>query len=591
MNKIVNHIKQYRIQILIVIVFIYLQVITDLTLPDYMSRIVNEGIVEGNNDLIVNTGMQMLLITLAGACASIVASYLSAKIATGLAHDLRLAIFSKVENYSLTEFDKFSTSSLITRSTNDIQQIQKVSFMFLRIVVSAPIMGIGAIIKANNTAPSMSWIIALSVVLLLGTVSLLLVISFPKFKSLQKLIDRLNLVTRENLTGLRVIRAFTNEKYEEAKFEKANRKLTTVNLFLNRLMVIINPALMLILNLATLGIFWIGAHLIDNGGLKIGDMLAFMQYTMQVIISFLMLSIMFILIPRAIVSFTRINEVLASKPKIRDPNTPKKYSGNVVGKVEFDNVTFFYPNSDIPVLKNISFVVHPGQTVAIIGSTGSGKSTLVNLILRFYDVTTGKVLVNNLDVRDVTQEELHKRIGFVPQKEMLFSGTIKSNIKYGAQDMDNNEVIEVAKTAQADEFIMKLEGTYSANVAQCGANLSGGQKQRLAIARAVAKKPEIYLFDDSFSALDFRTDTALRKALRKATSGSTIFIITQRISTILHADKIIVMDQGIIVGRGTHKQLIKTCPIYKEIAKSQFSEKEMTSTISNVDKDRKKEKS
>jgi ATP-binding cassette, subfamily B, multidrug efflux pump len=575
MRNLFRHIRPYTLQILAVVALVYVQVMTDLALPEYMSKIVNEGIIAKDNALILSTGGQMLLVTLYGAVATIIAGYLAARVATGLARDLRSSVFSKVESFSLKEFDTFSTSSLITRSTNDIQQIQMVFFLILRMVVSAPIMGIGAVIKANNTAPSLSWIILLAVIILFGMIMVMFVIAMPKFKILQKLVDKLNLVTRENLTGLRVIRAFTNEKYEEEKFEKANEDLMKVNLFVNRLMVVFQPVMMLVLNVATLAIIWVGAKLIDADGLQIGDMMAFMQYAMQVIMSFLMLSMIFILVPRATVSVGRIEEVLNSDPDIKDPKKPKKFDGKVKGKVEFKRVTFAYSHSDTPVLKNISFVAEPGQTTAIIGSTGCGKSTLINLIPRFYDATSGEVLVDDLNVREVRQEELHNKLGYVPQKGVLFSGTVKSNITYGAEKASKKEVTEAARIAQASEFINKMAGTYDAPIAQGGSNVSGGQKQRISIARAVVRKPEIYIFDDSFSALDFRTDAALRQALAKETKGATVLIVTQRVSTVLHADKIVVMDEGNIEGIGTHEELLKTCPVYKEIALSQLSEQEL----------------
>jgi ATP-binding cassette, subfamily B, multidrug efflux pump len=591
MRNLFKHIRPYTIQILAVVALVYVQVMTDLALPEYMSKIVNEGIIAKNNALILSIGGQMLLVTLYGAVATIVAGFLAARVATGLARDLRSSVFSKVESFSLKEFDTFSTSSLITRSTNDIQQIQLVFFLILRMVVSAPIMGIGAIIKANSTAPSLSWIIALAVIVLLGMIMVMFVVAMPKFKILQKLVDKLNLVTRENLTGLRVIRAFTNEKYEEEKFNKANEDLMKVNLFVNRLMVVFQPVMMLVLNFATLAIIWAGAKLIDSDGLQIGDMMAFMQYAMQVIMSFLMLSMIFILVPRAAVSVGRIEEVLNSDPDIKDPKKPKKFDRKVNGKVEFKQVTFSYSHSDTPVLKDISFVAEPGQTTAIIGSTGCGKSTLINLIPRFYDATSGEVLVDDLDVREVNQEELHNKLGYVPQKGVLFSGTVESNITYGAEKTGEKEIQEAARIAQASEFIDRLDGKYDAPIAQGGSNVSGGQKQRLSIARAVVRKPEIYIFDDSFSALDFRTDAALRQALAKETKGATVLIVTQRVSTVMHADKIVVMDEGNIEGIGTHEELLKTCPVYKEIALSQLSEQELKDVAARTYVDRGREKS
>ncbi|HOY46182.1 MAG TPA: ABC transporter ATP-binding protein [Candidatus Dojkabacteria bacterium] len=575
MKKIVSIYKPYLLNILIVIALVYIQVTATLALPDYMARIVNEGIVIKNSDIILTTGAEMLLITLIGAIATIIAGLLSSKIATGVAKDLRAKLFSKVESYSLVEFDKFSTSSLITRSTNDIQQIQQVTFMTLRMVVSAPLMGIGAVINAYQNAPSMSWLILMAVILISGMIGIIFAIALPKFKILQKLIDKLNLVTRENLTGLRVIRAFTNEKYEQKKFSKVNDELMQVNLFVNRISVVMQPVMMLIFNLTSIAIIWVGAGLINLGELNIGNMMAFMQYAMQVISSFLMLTIIFILIPRASVSVQRVEEVLKSEPEIKDPRNPRPFPNDSKGKIEFKNVSFSYPKSDIPIIKNVSFIVEPGQTTAIIGSTGSGKSTLINLIPRFYDPTNGEVLVDGINIKEVLQSDLRDKIGYVPQKGILFSGTVKSNIKYGVPNADDRTIEEAAKTAQALDFINKFEHGFDNDIAQGGANVSGGQKQRLSIARAIAKNPEIYIFDDSFSALDFKTDSKLRQALAQATKEATVIIVTQRIGTILNADKIIVMDEGKIVGSGRHQELLSSCKVYREIAESQLSEKEL----------------
>jgi len=434
-KRIVSIYKPYLLKILVVIALVYIQVAATLALPDYMARIVNEGIVLKNNEIILTTGAEMLLVTLVGAVATIIAGLLSSKIATGVAKDIRAKLFSKVESYSLIEFDKFSTSSLITRSTNDIQQIQQVIFMTLRMVVSAPLMGIGAVINAYQTAPSMSWLILIAVILISGMIALIFAIALPKFKLLQKLIDKLNLVTRENLTGLRVIRAFTNEKYEQKKFSKVNDNLLQVNLFVNRISVVMQPVMMLIFNLTSIAIIWVGAGLINTGDLNIGNMMAFMQYAMQVISSFLMLTIIFILIPRASVSVQRVEEVLKSEPEIKDPKEPKPFPINTKGGIEFKNVSFAYPKSDTSIIKNVSFTAEPGQTTAIIGSTGSGKSTLINLIPRFYDPTQGEILVDDINVKEVLQSDLRDKIGYVPQKGILFSGTIKSNIKYGNAKM------------------------------------------------------------------------------------------------------------------------------------------------------------
>lgn len=553
----------------------YIQAMASLQLPDYMAKIVNEGIVLENQSTIWSTGLQMLLVTAVGALCTILSGFLAAKIGTGFSRDLRHDVFEKVESFSLSEFNKLPIASLITRSTNDIQQVQMVVIILFRMVLSAPIIGIGAVIKAVQMAPSMTWIMGVAVAALISVIIVMFSIALPKFQLVQKLIDKLNLVTRENLTGLRVIRAFNNEKYEEKKFDEVNKDFTRINLFVSRIMIFMQPMMMLIFNLTTIGIIWAGSHLIGDQTLQIGDMMAFMQYAMQVISSFLMISIVFILVPRASVSAQRIEEVLELRPLINDPVTHIHPEKKTKGLVEFKDVTFAYPDSDVPVIYNISFTACPGQTTAIIGGTGSGKSTIINLIPRFFDVTSGVVLVDGVDVRDMKQKELHKKIGYIPQKGILFSGTVESNIKYGAPNADIDAVKKAARTAQASEFIDKLENKYQYNIAQGGTNVSGGQKQRLAIARALALKPEIYIFDDSFSALDFKTDANLRAELKKETENSTVIIVAQRIGTILNADQIIVLDEGKIVGIGTHKELMTSCKVYKEIALSQLSEDEL----------------
>jgi len=575
MLKLFKYLKPYIPHIILMLVLTYIQVMTTLALPDYMAKIVNEGIVLENEKLILETGISMLLVTGLGALCTVVISYLSARIGNGFSRKLREDVFSKVSRFSLGEMNKFSIASLITRTTNDIQQVQMVIIMLFRMVMSAPIMGIGAVIKAYNTAPSMTWIMGVAVAILLTVIIIVFAIATPKFKLVQKLVDKLNLVTRQNLTGLRVIRAFNTEKYEEKRFDEANRDLTSINLFLNRVMVMMQPIMMLLLNLTMISVIWVGAHLVNSNDLQIGDMMAFMQYAMQTIASFLMVSMIFILIPRASVSGQRIVEVLDEQLSIRDPKESKKSTKKEKGVLTFDNVTFKYPDADVPILHNISFTAKAGETTAIIGGTGSGKSTVINLIPRLFDVTSGQILIDGVDIRDMKQKELRGKIGYIPQKGVLFSGTIESNIKYGQPNATKKVVKKAAQIAQASEFIDKLEEGYKAPIAQEGTNVSGGQKQRVSIARAIVRNPEIYIFDDSFSALDFKTDAKLRKELKSVTKNSIVIVVAQRIGTILDAEQIIVLDEGKIVGIGKHEQLMKTCEIYKEIALSQLSRKEL----------------
>ncbi len=583
MLKILKFLKPYIGWIIVLIALVFITVEANLQLPDYMAKIINYGIITGDNNAVIHNGLVMLVVSLIGGIATVAVGYLGSRIGTGFSKNVRHKVFSNVENFSLAEFNKFSTASLITRSTNDIQQIQMVLILMLRMVIQAPIMGIGAIIKAYHSAPSMSWIIILAVLIIMAVIITLFSIALPKFKLLQSLVDRLNLVTRENLTGLRVIRAFNNDELEEKKFEKANVDLTNANLFVNRLMVIMQPIMMLLFSITSLLIVWIGAHFINDGSLQIGNMLAFMQYAMQVIMAFLLVSIVFIMIPRASISAARVMEVIETEPIIKDPKKPIKPKESS-GLVEFRNVTFAYKNADEPVLSNISFTAMSGQTTAFIGSTGSGKTTLVNLIPRFYDVTAGEVLIDNVNVKDYMLEDLYSKIGYVPQKGVLFSGTVNSNIKYGAPQATEEDVKNAAKISQSEEFILELENQFHSSIAQGGANVSGGQKQRLSIARAIARKPEIYIFDDSFSALDFKTDAALRKALASETKTKTVLIVAQRISTILSADKIIVLEDGKIVGQGNHVELMKNCKVYQEIAYSQLSEEELSSYQKIVNK-------
>ena len=524
---------------------------------------------------ILKTGFVMLLISLAGGACAVLVGFLSARTSAGLGRNLRKSVFAKVESFSNTEFDKFSTASLITRTTNDINQVQMVVIMLMRMAFMAPIMGIGGIIRALEKSLSMSWIIALGVILLLCLIFTIFSIATPKFKIIQKLVDRINLVSRENLSGMMVIRAFGTERFEEERFDRANRDLTNTNLFINRVMTCMFPMMNLIMNGITLLIIWVGAHQIANSSMQVGDMMVFMQYAMQIIFSFLNVSMMFIMIPRASVSAGRVAEVLETEPVIVDPKEPKKFDEALKGVVEFKNVSFRYPGAEEDVLKNISFKALPGKTTAIIGSTGSGKTTLVNLIPRFYDVTEGQVLVSGVDVREVSQKELREKIGYVPQKAVLFSGTIESNLKYANDRASKEDLEEASEIAQAMEFISEKPDGFQSEIAQGGANVSGGQKQRLSIARALVKKPEIYIFDDSFSALDYRTDAALRRQLKEKTATSTVLIVAQRIATILNADQIIVLDEGKIVGIGTHRELMENCRTYQEIALSQLSKEEL----------------
>ena len=582
MKHILRIFSGYWLMFIILVGFTYAMVMANLWLPDKMSEIVNNGIIKQDMPVIWHNGWQMILVTAAGGICSIIIGLLASRIATGMAQKLRMELFERVESFALADFNKFSTASLITRSTNDIQQIQMTSILLLRLALMAPIMAIGGLQKAIHNAPDLSWIIALAVSVLLVVIAMLFVIAVPRFKKLQTLVDKLNLVTRENLVGLKVIRAFHNEKIEQKKFQQANAELNKMNLFVNRLMMLLDPIMTLVMNFSSVAIVWFGAHLISSGNLQIGNMMAFLEYAMQVIISFLLLSMVFIMVPRAAVSVKRVGEVLDTLPSIVDPSSPQKLPSGATGKIEFKDVTFTYPDADLPVLSNINFTAEPGQTTAFIGSTGSGKSTLINLIPRFYDVSAGQILLDGVDIRQLKLEDLYDQIGYVPQKGVLFSGTIASNIKYGNAKASQKLVEKSAKIAQAAEFIGELKNGYKNEIAQGGSNVSGGQRQRLSIARAIAVEPNVYIFDDSFSALDFKTDAKLRLALAKETKHKTVLIVGQRINTIMNADKIIVLDEGKIVGQGTHQELMKNCEVYQEIAASQLSEddlQKMSATI------------
>ena len=528
---------------------------------------------------LLKTGGQMAALALLGMAASIMVAFLASRVGASAGRDLRSGVFHKVVGFSNNEFNHFSTASLITRSTNDIQQIQMLIVMLLRMVLYAPILAIGGVLQVMKTNVSMSWIIGLAVIIIAFVVLLLFLVVMPKFKVLQNLVDKLNLVTREILTGLPVIRAFSTEKHEEERFDDANRTLTKTNLFVNRAMTFMMPVMMLVMNGVSVLIVWTGAHGISDGQMQVGDMMAFIQYTMQIIMGFLMLCMISIMFPRAAVAADRVEEVLKSETMIHDPKQEKHFPEDGKGVLTFDHVSFRYPGADEDVLEDITFTAKPGETTAIIGSTGSGKSTLVNLIPRFYDVTSGDITLDGVDIREVKQHELREKLGYVPQKGVLFSGDIASNIMFGNSHGSDDEMIEAAEIAQATEFIDTKPEKYKSPISQGGSNVSGGQKQRLSIARAIAKHPQVFIFDDSFSALDYKTDVTLRRALAEKTSGSTVLIVAQRISTILHAEQIIVLDEGKVAGKGTHAELLKNCPVYREIAESQLSRKELEAAL------------
>lgn len=574
MKEMLKYYKPYVPVILLIIAALFGQALCELALPGYMSDIINNGIIKGDMSYIYRIGAIMIAVAFAVVLCTSLAGLLSARVAAKSSRDIRGALFKRVTAFSAAELEEFSTASLITRSTNDVQMVQQSTVMILRMACFAPIMGIGAVIKALRTSPSLSWTIALAVLLILFIMALAFLLVMPKFKVLQSKLDRINLIMKERLSGLLVVRAFTTEPYEEERFDDANVDLKKINTFVNRAMSFMMPALMLVMNLSSILIVWVGAKLIDTHELMIGDMMAFMQYAMQIIMSFLFITMMFIMIPRAAVSGQRIGAVLSVHPSIEDAPDSKDLIDSK-GLVEFRDVSFAYPDAEEKTLSNISFVANPGETTAIIGGTGSGKSSLVSLIPRFYDVTEGKVMIDGTDIRQISQKSLRDEIGYVPQKGVLFSGTIESNLKYGKEDATLDEMKEAAETAQSMDFIEEKPDGFDEAVAQGGTTVSGGQKQRLSIARALVKKPKVYIFDDSFSALDFKTDSALRSALKEKVGDSTFIIVAQRINTIMDADKIVVLDEGHIAGIGTHWQLLSNCKVYQEIASSQLNEEEL----------------
>ena len=584
--KLLKYLKPYWWQVLILLASVALQTWSTLQLPALMSEIVNKGIVTGDTADIWSTGGLMLVWVALSVVGAVLSSFFSSRVGTAVARDMRTDLYEKILSFSFAEIDKFSTASLITRTTNDVIQVQQTMVMILSMLLRAPMMAITAIFQAIATAPNMTWIIALAVVVVLALVILILAIVMPKFKIFQQLLDKITLLTRENLTGLRVIRAFNNEKLEKRKFEAANSEITGVYLFINKVMALTSPLIMFVFNGTTLLCIWVGISLMQEDISYLGDMMAFMQYAIQVIMSFLFLTVLFVILPRANVSASRINTILHTRPKVIWPKktvgTPEKTSS-----VEFKKVSFAYAGAEVNALENISFKAVAGETVAFIGSTGSGKSTLVNLVPRLYDATAGTVLVDGLDVKAYEKDDLMRRLGYVPQRAVLFSGNVKSNITFGNLAATPSEIEQAAKISQAKEFIEKLEEQYNSHIAQGGTNVSGGQKQRLSIARAVAKNPEIYIFDDSFSALDLKTDAKLRRELKTITKNAVVLIVAQRVSTIKDADQIIVLDEGRVVGKGKHSELLETCAVYREIVQSQFSDQEYQAEVKAAKKEQK----
>ncbi len=573
MIKLLKNLSVYKWIVVAILVLVFIQSLSDLFLPTLMADIIDNGVVVGDIPYIWKIGGFMLLVAALGAIASVVASYYSSQAAMGLGRDIRRKVFKHVESFSLQDFDEIGTASLITRTTNDITQVQQVVIMMLRMVVSAPIMFVGGLIMAVSKDAKLSLIIVATMPVLIASVLFILYKGVPLFQQVQTRLDRLNLVLRENLTGIRVIRAFNREKQEQVRLQKANKDLTDVSIKVNKIMAILMPVMMLVMNLTVVGIIWFGGIRIDNGGMQIGDLMAFIQYVMQIMFALVMASMMFVMIPRAAVSAKRINEVLAMQPTFLDEGTKK--ADKEPGTLEFDNVSFCYPGAEEPALSGISFTAKSGEVTAIIGGTGAGKTTLINLVPRFYDVTSGTIRVNGVDIRESSQDEVRSKIGFVPQKALLFSGTIAENIRFGKQDATQAEIEHAAYIAQAEDFISKMKDGYDSVISQGGSNISGGQKQRLSIARALVRKPDLYIFDDSFSALDYKTDAKLRDALKGETKEATVVIVAQRVSTVVDADQIIVLEEGGIAGMGTHKELLETNLVYREIVESQISEEEI----------------
>lgn len=575
MIKLFRHLKPYKWLVIAAMALVFFQSLAELYLPTLMSDIVNTGVVHGDTAYIWKIGGYMLLVAIGGMACAIGGSFFSSKAAMGFGKSMRGKVFNHVSNFSLEEFDKIGTASMITRTTNDITQVQQVLIMMLRMMMMAPMMCIGGVIMAVSKDATLTLVLVVVIPILAAIILLIVRKGIPLFKSIQKKIDRLNLVMREELTGIRVIRSFNRMEHETKRFDEANKDLTNTMIKVNKLMAYLMPVVMLIMNLSSVAIIWFGGLRIDAEKMAVGDLMAFLQYAMQIMFSLVMVSMMFVLIPRASASAVRINEVLDMEPVIEDPAQSKTKRSSMRGHIEFQDVTFSYPGAEQPAVQNISFIANPGETTAIIGGTGSGKSTMINLIPRFYDVESGRVLVDGIDVRDIPQHELRQKIGFVPQKAVLFTGTIADNIRYGKEDATDEEVQHAAEIAQAAGFISRMEDGYDSQIAQGGTNVSGGQKQRLSIARALVRDAEIYIFDDSFSALDFKTDAKLRAALKNETKQSTVLIVAQRVSTVMNADRIIVLNESKVAGVGTHHELMETCDVYREIVYSQLSEEEI----------------